>query len=104
MNLSSKLECNLHGLSFSLYCDRCLEPVCQKCTFIGPHNTAIHSLTPLHQAYERRVQEVNARLARLADSRELALSRITGWANDIETLRLECKQIKVENDKNRAEI
>lgn len=48
---ASKLYCNLHNEPFTLYCDRCLEPICQKCTVIGPHHTTIHSLTPLPQAY-----------------------------------------------------
>lgn len=65
-------------MPFSLYCDRCAEPVCQKCTVVGPHHTSIHSLSQLPQAYERRVQELSVRLAGLTErNRDRVLDRIT---------------------------
>ena len=51
-----QLKCSQHELPFSLFCDRCNEPVCDQCSIIGPHHTPIHSLSQLSQAYERRVQ------------------------------------------------
>lgn len=57
-----QLRCQQHELPFSLFCDRCDEPVCDQCSVVGPHNSSIHSLSQLPQAYERRVQEIKERL------------------------------------------
>ena len=51
-----QLKCRQHQLPFTLFCDRCNEPICDQCSIVGPHNTSIHSLSQLPQAYERRVK------------------------------------------------
>ena len=60
-----QLKCEQHELPFSLFCDRCNELICDRCSIIGPHNTAIHSLSQIGQAYERRVKEIKERLNKI---------------------------------------
>lgn len=54
-----KKLCYHHNLSLKYYCESCDEPICQQCQLVGPHNTKLHRITNLMDAYKTRYDKLN---------------------------------------------
>ena len=49
----TKVQCYHHNQSLMLFCETCHEPICAKCQKMGPHNTPLHKISSLFQAYKK---------------------------------------------------
>ena len=43
--------CIHHKLPLKLFCDSCNEPICEECKVIGPHETKLHNVKTIIEAY-----------------------------------------------------
>lgn len=97
-------NCALHARPFTLFCEKCYEPICSQCTLLGPHNTQLHAITNIAQAYERRVQEVRARIAKFVEEKQRLVEEIRAHASEVEELK-ETQQLGLaENERHRSRI
>ena len=46
--------CFFHSQAIRFYCDSCEEPICYDCTIMGPHNTQLHRITSVGDAFKGR--------------------------------------------------
>jgi len=46
--------CIHHQQELVLYCESCEEPICEKCSILGPHNNQLHRINTLHEAFHSR--------------------------------------------------
>lgn len=51
--------CMLHSKPLKLFCDTCEELLCYDCTVMGPHNTQLHRICSLEEAFRYRYEMVN---------------------------------------------
>ena len=49
----TKMQCYHHNQPLMLFCETCHEPICSKCQKMGPHNTSLHKVSSLFQAYKK---------------------------------------------------
>eukprot|EP01022_Parablepharisma_sp_SALTPOND_P032963 TRINITY_DN87965_c1_g1_i1.p1 TRINITY_DN87965_c1_g1~~TRINITY_DN87965_c1_g1_i1.p1 ORF type:complete len:901 (+),score=98.93 TRINITY_DN87965_c1_g1_i1:1663-4365(+) len=47
-------SCVHHNLPLRYYCEACEEPICEDCHSIGPHNTELHRVATLQEAFAAR--------------------------------------------------
>ena len=47
-------NCVHHGRPLRFYCEACEEPICEDCQFSGPHNTELHRISSLQEAFDAR--------------------------------------------------
>lgn len=52
-------QCMLHGKQLKFYCDSCEELLCYDCTVMGPHNTQLHKICNLNEAFRYRFETIN---------------------------------------------
>lgn len=58
-NLDRKKICLLHKQPLRYYCDSCDELICYDCTVMGPHNTQLHRISSIEEAFRYRFDSVN---------------------------------------------
>ena len=46
--------CIHHNNPLKLFCDSCNEPICEECQIIGPHNTKLHHIKTIIEAYNEK--------------------------------------------------
>mmetsp|Transcript_32295 Transcript_32295/g.42766 ORF Transcript_32295/g.42766 Transcript_32295/m.42766 type:complete len:107 (+) Transcript_32295:262-582(+) len=46
--------CMLHGKALRYFCDSCEELLCYDCTVMGPHNTQLHRICNMEEAFRYR--------------------------------------------------
>lgn len=97
-NTNTQLRtCYHHAVFLTLYCDTCEEPVCDQCTIVGPHNTQMHKISNLMDAYNSRVAKLSHIInGNLIKKRDELVSRINGIEARIEELKH--RQEKIERD------
>ncbi len=89
--------CYHHSVFLTLYCDTCEEPVCDQCTIVGPHNTQMHKIGNMMDAYNSRVAKLSHIInGNLIKKRDELVSRINGIEVRIEELKH--RQEKIERD------
>ena len=49
-----KQLCVHHNLPLKLFCDSCNEPACEECKTIGPHDTKLHNVKNIIEAYNEK--------------------------------------------------
>ena len=49
-----KKLCYHHQKIFEFYCESCNEPICSKCQIIGPHNTDLHRIISINEAFNKK--------------------------------------------------
>ena len=54
-----KSKCFLHNQQLRYFCDSCEELICYDCTVMGPHNTQLHRISALEEAFRSRFDLVN---------------------------------------------
>ena len=52
-------SCVLHGKPIHYFCDSCEELLCHDCTVMGPHNTQLHRICNLDEAFRYRFEMTN---------------------------------------------
>lgn len=52
-------NCVLHGKPLRYYCDSVEELVCYDCTVMGPHNTQLHRISSVEEAFRLRFDHIN---------------------------------------------
>ena len=51
--------CMLHNKPLRYYCDNYEELICYDCTVMGPHNTQLHRICNVEEAFRYRFEKVN---------------------------------------------
>lgn len=51
-----KKLCYHHNNPLKFYCESCDEPICHECQIIGPHNTKLHRISNLMDAFKSKYQ------------------------------------------------
>jgi hypothetical protein len=51
--------CMLHNKPLVYFCDTCEELLCSDCTTMGPHNTQLHRICNLEEAFRYRFEMIN---------------------------------------------
>ena len=46
--------CIHHKLPLKLFCDSCNEPICEECKVVGPHETKLHNVKTIIEAYNEK--------------------------------------------------
>ena len=54
-----KKQCFLHNQLLRYFCDSCEELICYDCTVMGPHNTQLHRISAMDEAFRSRFDLVN---------------------------------------------
>jgi hypothetical protein len=54
-----KKFCLLHKQPLRYFCDSCEELICYDCTVMGPHNTQLHRISSIDEAFRYRFDAVN---------------------------------------------
>jgi len=49
-----KKLCYHHQNIFEFYCESCNEPICSECQKIGPHNTNLHRIISINEAFNKK--------------------------------------------------
>ena len=49
-----KKLCYHHQNIFEFYCESCNEPICSECQIIGPHNTNLHRIISINEAFNKK--------------------------------------------------
>ena len=57
----SKL-CMLHNKPLRYYCETCEELICYDCTVMGPHNTQLHRICNVEEAFRYRFETINKQI------------------------------------------
>ena len=57
--ITQNQACMLHGKPIRYYCDSCEELLCHDCTVMGPHNTQLHRICNLEEAFRYRFETIN---------------------------------------------
>jgi len=52
----------LHNKPLRYFCESCEELVCYDCTVMGPHNTQLHRVSSLDDAYKYRFELINRQI------------------------------------------
>lgn len=52
-------HCIHHNVPFQYFCETCEEPICQQCTVLGPHNTQLHRINRLNDAFKIRCAKID---------------------------------------------
>ena len=52
----------LHGKVLRYFCDTCEELICYDCTVMGPHNTQLHRICNMDEAFRFRFESVNKKI------------------------------------------
>ena len=57
-----KQSCLLHNKPLRYFCDSCEELLCYDCTVMGPHNTQLHRICNIEEAFRYRFDQVNKQI------------------------------------------
>ena len=80
--------CYHHNQELLLYCDSCEEPVCDHCTYLGPHNTQLHRINSIDEAYNGRVAKLSHLInANLIKKRDELMNQIAVVDDKIEGMK-----------------
>ena len=52
-------SCMLHTKPLRYFCDTCEELLCYDCTVMGPHNTQLHRICNMEEAFRYRFETIN---------------------------------------------
>jgi len=55
----AKNHCFLHQKHLRYFCDSCEELICYDCTVMGPHNTQLHRISSIEEAFRSRFDLIN---------------------------------------------
>jgi len=55
----AKKSCFLHNQMLRYFCDSCEELICYDCTVMGPHNTQLHRISSIEEAFRSRFDHIN---------------------------------------------
>ena len=61
-NVTQTGNCLLHGKPLRYYCDTCEELLCHDCTVMGPHNTQLHRICNVEEAFRYRFETINKQI------------------------------------------
>ena len=98
MKISNLHLCILHNKELKLYCETCDEPICEDCTYFGPHNSQMHRIVNLDVAYSSRV----AKLGHLINSSLVA--KREEQQNLIQNVNTKIEGFKSEKDRIERDI
>ena len=54
-----KKMCYHHNNPLKFYCESCDEPMCNECQIMGPHNTKLHKITNILEAFKDKYKRMN---------------------------------------------
>ena len=54
-----KKMCYHHNSPLKFYCESCDEPICNECQIMGPHNTKLHKITNILEAFKDKYKRMN---------------------------------------------
>lgn len=54
-----KKMCYHHNNPLKFYCESCEEPICHECQIIGPHNTKLHRIIGISEAFRAKYSYIN---------------------------------------------
>lgn len=54
-----KKLCILHNQPLRYFCESCEELICYDCTVMGPHNTQLHRISSIDEAFKYKFDSVN---------------------------------------------
>ena len=58
-HVTQSKTCMLHGKPLRYFCDSCEELLCYDCTVMGPHNTQLHRICNMEEAFRYRFETIN---------------------------------------------
>ena len=58
-HVTQSKTCMLHDKPIRYFCDSCEELLCYDCTVMGPHNTQLHRICNLEEAFRFRFETIN---------------------------------------------
>ena len=69
--------CVHHNQSLKFYCEACEEPICEECQYSGPHNTELHRVATLQEAFNARCNYLReGTYAMLLEKRDKLLAQL----------------------------
>lgn len=69
--------CVHHNQSLRFYCEACEEPICDECQYSGPHNTELHRVATLQEAFNARCNYLReGTYAMLLEKRDKLLAQL----------------------------
>lgn len=54
-----KKMCYHHNMPLKYYCESCEEPICHECQVVGPHNTKLHRISNVMDAFKNKYNTIN---------------------------------------------
>ena len=57
--MAANTLCAIHGKDLNYYCENTESLICHDCTVMGPHNTQLHRITKMSEAFGYRFQMLN---------------------------------------------
>jgi len=58
-HVTQSKTCMLHNKPLRYFCDSCEELLCYDCTVMGPHNTQLHRICNMEEAFRYRFETIN---------------------------------------------
>ena len=58
-HVAQSKTCMLHNKPLRYFCETCEELLCYDCTVMGPHNTQLHRICNLEEAFRYRFESIN---------------------------------------------
>lgn len=58
-HVTQSKQCMLHTKPLRYFCDTCEELLCYDCTVMGPHNTQLHRICNMEEAFRYRFETIN---------------------------------------------
>ena len=58
-HVTQSKSCMLHSKPLRYFCDTCEELLCYDCTVMGPHNTQLHRICNMEEAFRYRFETIN---------------------------------------------
>jgi palmitoyltransferase len=58
-HVTQSRSCMLHSKPLRYFCDSCEELLCYDCTVMGPHNTQLHRICNMEEAFRYRFETIN---------------------------------------------
>jgi len=92
-----KSNCVHHRTPLTYYCTTCEEPICSECTLAGPHNTQMHRIVGIMDAYSQRITKISHIInSKLISKRDQLIERTKDIDTNIDKLKI--SQDKIERD------
>ncbi len=90
-----KKICYNHNLKLDLYCETCEEPICNDCYELGPHNTRLHRVVLLSEAFRTRYDSLRKIVkTHLRPKYDIFIDQVNFLEFNIEEIKNERDQIE----------